>query len=53
VAVLEARGRYPAPQGPQGRRLVTAHRRGRMVLYQRTPAATALLAAVRSDQATG
>jgi DNA-binding transcriptional ArsR family regulator len=33
--------------------LVTARRRGRMVLYQRTPAATALLTAVRSDQATG
>jgi DNA-binding transcriptional ArsR family regulator len=33
--------------------LVTAHRRGRMVLYQRTPAATTLLAAVPSDQATG
>jgi DNA-binding transcriptional ArsR family regulator len=33
--------------------LVTAHRRGRMVLYQRTPAATTLLAAVLSDQATG
>jgi DNA-binding transcriptional ArsR family regulator len=33
--------------------LVTARRRGRMVLYQRTAAATALLAAIRSDQATG
>ena len=33
--------------------LVTAHRRGRMVLYQRTAAATTLLAAVPSDQATG
>jgi DNA-binding transcriptional ArsR family regulator len=33
--------------------LVTAHRRGRMVHYQRTPAATALLDAIRSDQATG
>ena len=33
--------------------LVTARRRGRMVLYQRTAAATALLAAIRSDRATG
>jgi DNA-binding transcriptional ArsR family regulator len=33
--------------------LVTAHRRGRMVLYQRTAAATTLLAVVPSDQATG
>jgi DNA-binding transcriptional ArsR family regulator len=33
--------------------LVTARRRGRMVLYQRTAAATALLAAIRADQATG
>jgi DNA-binding transcriptional ArsR family regulator len=33
--------------------LVTARRRGRMVLYQRTAAATALLAAIPSDQATG
>jgi DNA-binding transcriptional ArsR family regulator len=33
--------------------LVTARRRGRMVLYQRTAAATALLTAIRSDQATG
>ena len=33
--------------------LVTAHRRGWMVLYQRTPAATTLLAAVPADQATG
>lgn len=33
--------------------LVTAHRRGRMVLYQRTPAATALLEATRPDEATG
>jgi DNA-binding transcriptional ArsR family regulator len=33
--------------------LVSARRRGRMVLYQRTAAATALLAAIRSDQATG
>jgi DNA-binding transcriptional ArsR family regulator len=33
--------------------LVTARRRGRIVLYQRTAAATALLAAIRSDQATG
>ena len=33
--------------------LVTARRRGRMVLYQRTPAAAALLAASRSDQAAG
>jgi hypothetical protein len=33
--------------------LVSAQRRGRMVLYQRTPAATTLLAAVPSDQATG
>jgi DNA-binding transcriptional ArsR family regulator len=31
--------------------LVTARRRGRMVLYQRTAAATALLAAIRSDRA--
>jgi DNA-binding transcriptional ArsR family regulator len=30
--------------------LVTTRRRGRMVLYQRTAAATALLAAIRSDQ---
>jgi DNA-binding transcriptional ArsR family regulator len=33
--------------------LVTAHRRGRMVLYQRTPAATALLETVRSTEETG
>ena len=33
--------------------LVAAHRRGRMVHYQRTPAASALLDAIRSDQATG
>jgi DNA-binding transcriptional ArsR family regulator len=33
--------------------LVTARRRGRMVLYQRTAAATALLAAINSDEATG
>jgi DNA-binding transcriptional ArsR family regulator len=33
--------------------LVTTRRRGRMVLYQRTAAATALLAAIRSDEATG
>jgi DNA-binding transcriptional ArsR family regulator len=33
--------------------LVTARRRGRMVLYQRTATATALLAAIRSDEATG
>jgi DNA-binding transcriptional ArsR family regulator len=33
--------------------LVTPHRRGRMVLYQRTPAAMTLLAAVPSDRATG
>jgi DNA-binding transcriptional ArsR family regulator len=33
--------------------LVTAQRRGRMVLYQRTAAATALLAAIPSDEATG
>jgi DNA-binding transcriptional ArsR family regulator len=33
--------------------LVTARRRGRMVLYQRTPAATALLEAVRSSERTG
>jgi DNA-binding transcriptional ArsR family regulator len=33
--------------------LVTAQRRGRMVLYQRTPAAATLLAAIPSDQATG
>ena len=33
--------------------LVSTHRRGRMVFYQRTPAATALLAAIPSDQATG
>jgi DNA-binding transcriptional ArsR family regulator len=33
--------------------LVTAHRRGRMVLYQRTPAATALLETVRSHDDTG
>jgi DNA-binding transcriptional ArsR family regulator len=32
--------------------LVTARRRGRMVLYQRTPAATALLAASGSQEAT-
>jgi DNA-binding transcriptional ArsR family regulator len=32
--------------------LVTARRRGRMVLYQRTPAATALLAAIWSQEAT-
>jgi DNA-binding transcriptional ArsR family regulator len=32
--------------------LVTARRRGRMVLYQRTPAATALLAASASQEAT-
>jgi DNA-binding transcriptional ArsR family regulator len=31
--------------------LVTAHRRGRMVLYQRTPAATTLLEAIPADQA--
>jgi DNA-binding transcriptional ArsR family regulator len=33
--------------------LVTARRRGRMVLYQRTRTATALLEAVRSSQETG
>jgi DNA-binding transcriptional ArsR family regulator len=33
--------------------LVTGHRRGRMVLYQRTPTATALLEAVRSSEQTG
>ena len=33
--------------------LVTAQRHGRMVHYQRTPAATTLLAAIPSDQATG
>jgi Helix-turn-helix domain/Family of unknown function (DUF5937) len=33
--------------------LVTARRRGRMVLYQRTSAATTLLAAIPSDQASG
>jgi DNA-binding transcriptional ArsR family regulator len=33
--------------------LVTAQRRGRMVFYQRTPAATTLLAAIPSEQATG
>ena len=33
--------------------LVTAQRRGRMVLYQRTPAATTLLATIPTDQATG
>ena len=33
--------------------LVTARRRGRMVLYQRTAAATALLAAIRSDEKAG
>jgi DNA-binding transcriptional ArsR family regulator len=33
--------------------LVSAHRRGRMVLYQRTPAASALLEAVRSHEDTG
>jgi DNA-binding transcriptional ArsR family regulator len=37
----------------KGTALVTARRRGRMVLYQRTAAATALLAAIRSDRATG
>jgi DNA-binding transcriptional ArsR family regulator len=33
--------------------LVTARRRGRMVYYQRTPAATALLEAVRSPEEAG
>jgi DNA-binding transcriptional ArsR family regulator len=33
--------------------LVSAQRRGRMVLYQRTLAATTLLAAIPTDQATG
>jgi DNA-binding MarR family transcriptional regulator len=33
--------------------LVTARRRGRMVLYQRTAAATTLLAAIPSEKATG
>jgi DNA-binding transcriptional ArsR family regulator len=33
--------------------LVSARRRGRMVHYQRTPAATTLLAVIPSDQATG
>jgi len=33
--------------------LVTARRRGRMVLYQRTAAATALLAAIQSDEEAG
>ena len=33
--------------------LVSAHRRGRMVLYQRTPAASALLAAIQFDYAAG
>jgi DNA-binding transcriptional ArsR family regulator len=32
--------------------LVSAHCRGRMVLYQRTPAATTLLEAIPSDQAS-
>jgi len=34
-------------------RLVTARRRGRMVLYQRTPAATTLLEAVGSNEQAG
>ena len=33
--------------------LVSARRRGRMVLYQRTPAASALLAAIQFDYAAG
>ena len=33
--------------------LVTARRRGRMVLYRRTAAATTLLEAVRSNDQTG
>src|SRR6266498_1341476 len=33
--------------------LVTAHRRGRMVLYQRTSAATALLAAIQPGECAG
>ena len=33
--------------------LVSAHRRGRMVLYQRTPAATTLLETIRSHEDTG
>jgi len=33
--------------------LVTAHRRGRLVVYQRTTAATALLATARPDQTAG
>jgi DNA-binding transcriptional ArsR family regulator len=33
--------------------LVTARRRGRMVLYQRSAAATALLAAIQSDEEAG
>jgi len=33
--------------------LVTGHRRGRMVLYQRTPAATTLLTAMRSGEEAG
>jgi DNA-binding transcriptional ArsR family regulator len=33
--------------------LVTARRRGRMVLYQRTPTATTLLEAIRSHEQTG
>ena len=33
--------------------LVTAQRRGRMVLYQRSAAATALLAAIQSDEEAG
>jgi DNA-binding transcriptional ArsR family regulator len=37
----------------KGTALVTARRRGRMVLYQRTAAATALLAAIRSDEQAG
>ena len=33
--------------------LVSAHRRGRMVLYQRTPTATTLLETIRSHEETG
>jgi DNA-binding transcriptional ArsR family regulator len=37
----------------KGAALVTGHRRGRIVLYQCTPAASTLLDAIQSDQDTG
>ena len=52
-ATLLAMLGLPRTRTQLAEQLVTARRRGRMVLYQRTAAATALLAAIRADQATG